>query len=126
MTVHLRLPALRPLCLLPGNILLPGLAAGTLAERGWGQSAPCDAGTAVLSRGTDGAPARSAARRTCSRAIRQGGDGVALAERYRSAPSPPCLTGRGRFCPRAEFASAALYLAADGANDSVFHSVKSC
>lgn len=32
---------------------------------------------------------------------------------------------RCRFCLRAEFTPAALYLAADGTNDSVFHSVKS-
>lgn len=128
MTVPLRLSPLHPLCHLPGNIFLPGLAAGTLAERGRDQSARCDAAPRCYSdfRGTDGAPGRSAAWRTCSQAIRQGGDGAAPSERYRSALSPPCLTGRGRLCPRVEFAPAALYLAADGANDSVFHSIKFC
>lgn len=47
--------------------------------------------------------------------------------RRERAPSRrgPARQRRCRFCLRAEFAPATLYLAADGTNDSVFHSVKS-
>lgn len=55
------------------------------------------------------------------------GQAASSTGRRERAPSRrgPARQRRCRFCLRAEFAPAALYLAAGGANDSVFHSVKS-